>query len=243
MSGRSLVVTDCTRFDAATASRFGAAWNVRHGEPGRAALRRTLHVLLAFRAQDLVRSAGYPGLFGLVVAESVFPPIPSEVILPFAGYQVQQGTLHFVLALIVATAGSLIGALLLYEAARRGGRPLILRYGRVLRVDAQTLARSEARFNRYGSMLVLGGRVVPGLRSVVSLPAGLVGMPVTKFVALTTVGSTIWNALLIGGGWALGSRYDQISQAVGPVSTAIGAALILGVVAAYSIWRGRRSPR
>jgi membrane protein DedA with SNARE-associated domain len=199
-------------------------------------------MLLAFRVQDLVRSAGYPGLFGLVVAENVFPPIPSEVILPFAGYQVQQGTLNFVLALIVATAGSLVGALLLYEVARRGGRPLILRYGRVLRVDARTLERSEERFDRYGTILVLGGRVVPGLRSVVSLPAGLVGMPVLTFAALTTMGSLVWNALLIAGGWALGSRYEQIGKAVGPVSTAIGAALVLGTVAAYLSRRAKRSP-
>lgn len=196
---------------------------------------------LAFRVQDLIGSAGYPGLFGLVVAENVFPPIPSEVILPFAGYQVQQGTLHFVIALIVATAGSLVGALLLYGVARRGGRPLILRYGRVLRVDARALERSEQRFNRYGAVLVLGGRVVPGLRSVVSLPAGLVGMPVTTFVVLTTLGSTVWNAALIGGGWALGSRYDQIGRAVGPISTAIGVALLLGVAGAYLVWRAKRS--
>lgn len=199
-------------------------------------------MLLAFRVQDLVRSAGYPGLFGLVVAENVFPPIPSEVILPFAGYEVQQGTLNFALALIVATAGSLVGALLLYEMARRGGRPLILRYGRVLRVDERTLERSEERFERYGTILVLGGRLVPGLRSVVSLPAGLVGMPLLTFVALTTIGSLVWNALLIAGGWVLGSRYEQIGNAVGPVSTAIGAALVLGAVVAYLSWRAKRSP-
>lgn len=188
----------------------------------------------------MVTAAGYPGLFGLVVAENLFPPIPSEVILPFAGYQVQQGAMQFLAALLVATTGSVVGALVLYELARRGGRRLVLRYGRVLRVDAAALERSERRFERRGAIIVLGGRMVPGLRSIVSLPAGLTGMPVGRFAALTAVGSLGWNALLITAGWALGSRYGQIADTLGPVSTVIVVAGAVAAVAAYVLWRRKR---
>lgn len=200
-------------------------------------------MLLGFRVQDLVRTAGYPGLFALVVVENLLPPIPSEVILPFAGYQVQQGALHVLGALVAATAGSVVGALILYEIARRGGRPLILRYGRLLRVDAGALERSERRFDRYGAAIVLGGRLVPGLRSVVSLPAGLVRMPLVRFRALTAIGSTVWNALLIAGGWMLGSQYGRIADMVGPISTAITVVLVVCALLGYMVWRRRRSPR
>lgn len=126
-------------------------------------------MIVAIRVQDLLRSAGYPGLFALVVVENLFPPIPSESLA----------------ALAAATADSVVGALILYELARRGGRPLILRYGGLLRVDAESLDRSERRFERYGTAIVLGGRLAPGLRNIVSVPAGLVGMPRVTFTALT----------------------------------------------------------
>lgn len=196
---------------------------------------------MGLRIQDLITSAGYPGLFALIVVENLFPPIPSEVILPFAGYQVQQGELHFLGALAAATAGSVVGALILYEVARRGGRPLILRYGKLLRVDAATLERSERRFDRYGAVIVLGGRLVPGLRSIVSLPAGLVGMPRARFTALTAIGSLLWNAMLITGGLLLGAQYADIADAVGPISTAVTVGLVACALFGYIVWRRRRS--
>jgi len=198
-------------------------------------------VVLAFGIQDFVRRAGYPGLFALIVAENLFPPIPSEVILPFAGYQVQQGALHFLGARAAARAGSVVGALILYEIAHRGGRPLILRHGRFLRVDAAVLERSERRFDRYGTAIVLGGRLVPGVRSVVSLPAGLVGMPVGRFTFLTAIGSLAWNAILIGGGWALGAQYGRVADAVGPASKAAVVVLVLCGLGGYGLWRRRRA--
>lgn len=196
-------------------------------------------MVAAIRFQDLIRSAGYPGLFALIVVENLFPPIPSEVILPFAGYQVQQGALHFLGALVAATAGSVAGALILYELARRGGRPLILRHERLLRVDAESLERSERRFERYGTALVLGGRLVPGLRSIVSVPAGLGRMPRARFTALTAIGSSAWNAILIGAGWALGAQYGRIADVIGPISTAVTVVLVVCVVLGFLFWRRR----
>lgn len=147
-------------------------------------------------AQDLVSSAGYVGLYALIVAENLFPPIPSEVILPFAGFQVAHGQLTYLGTLAAATLGSLTGALILYALARRGGRPLLLRHRRLLRLDEQQLDRAEASF-RHGTWFLLGARVVPGLRRIISLPAGLANMPLLRFSALTVLGSAIWNAVLM----------------------------------------------
>ncbi len=147
------------------------------------------------------------------------------------------------LPLAAATAGSVVGALILYELARRGGRPLILRYGGLLRVDAESLDRSERRFDRYGTAIVLGGRLAPGLRSIVSVPAGLVGMPRVRFTALTAVGSAAWNAILIGAGWALGAQYGRIADAIGPISTAITVGLVVCALLGYLLWRRRQTAR
>ena len=102
------------------------------------------------------------------------------------------------------------------------------------------LDRADAWFDRYGAWLVLGGRFVPGARSVVSVPAGLSEMPLGRFVALTTLGSAGWNVALIGAGWALGSNYDRVADAVGPVSTIVTVALALALCAA-AVWWYRRS--
>ena len=102
------------------------------------------------------------------------------------------------------------------------------------------LDRADAWFDRYGVWLVLGGRFVPGARSLVSVPAGLSEMPLGRFVALTTLGSTGWNVALIGAGWALGRNYERVADAVGPVGTAVTVALALGLVAA-AVWWYRRA--
>jgi membrane protein DedA with SNARE-associated domain len=124
--------------------------------------------------KEVIASAGEVGVGLLVLLENIFPPIPSEVILPLAGFGVSRGVLSFAGVVVAATLGSLAGALILYALARGGGRLLILRLGSVLRVDPQTLDRAEERFDRHAVLAVLGGRLVPGLRSVVSVPAGLV---------------------------------------------------------------------
>src|SRR5215211_4274420 len=145
--------------------------------PGPAAV--TPATLLLAVSSHTVRSAittgGYPALALLVLLENLFPPIPSEVVLPLAGYYVERGTLTFVPAVAAATAGLLAGALILYGLGRIGGRPLVLRYGRFLRVDDERLRRAEDWFARYGDAVVLFARMVPGARSVVSVPPGSLG--------------------------------------------------------------------
>lgn len=143
-------------------------------------------------------------------------------------------------AFLAATAGSVIGALILYELARRGGRPAILATHRVSRVTAADLDRAEARFRRNGPLFVLFGRCVPGLRSVVSVPAGMARMPLVQFTALTALGSGMWNAALMGAGIALGHRFDEVGDVVGPLSTAVVALMAFGVLAALVLIRRRR---
>lgn len=186
-------------------------------------------------AANAVEAGGYPALGGLLVAENLFPPIPSEAILPLAGYFVSQGTLGFVPALLIATLGSVVGAVILYALGRFGGRPLLERWGKVLRLDQKTLDRGDAWFDRHGSWVVLFGRVIPGVRSIVSIPAGASEMPVGRFLALTTLGSGVWNAALIGTGVALGDNWDAVEGVVGPISRVVLVVLVLAVVAGL-VW-------
>jgi membrane protein DedA with SNARE-associated domain len=122
-------------------------------------------------AQATVDGAGWLRLAAVLAVESVVPPIPSEVVLPLAGSLVASGALSFLVAMLAATAGSVVGAWALYAAGSCGGRPALLRLQPVLRVDEARLARMEAWFARHGALLVLGGRLVPGVRTVVSVPA------------------------------------------------------------------------
>lgn len=184
----------------------------------------------------VIGSFGYLGVALLMLAENLFPPIPSEVILPLTGFLVGRGDLAFLPALVVATSGSLLGAFALYALGRWGGRGLILRHGKLLRVTEAELDRADEWFDRYGDWVVLFGRMVPFVRSIVSIPAGLSEMPVLRFAILTAVGSGAWNALLIGAGWMLGENWARVSAAVSSVSNvvlvvvAVGAALILAIL-------------
>jgi membrane protein DedA with SNARE-associated domain len=130
---------------------------------------------------QVISTLGYLGLALLLIAENLFPPIPSEVVLPLAGFVVGRGDLGFLQALLASTTGSVVGALILYALGRYGGRGLVLRYGSWLRVSATELERTEGWFRRYGGWVVLGARVVPFARSIVSIPAGTMRMPLIRF--------------------------------------------------------------
>ena len=189
-------------------------------------------------ARDAVASAGYPGLAGLILAENLFPPLPSELFLPLAGYYVGTGEMQFAGAVAAATLGSLLGALVIYALARAGGRPLLLRYGRFLRVSEADIDRAESWVARWDGWVVFGGRLVPGVRSLVSVPAGLARMPLWRFALLTTLGSALWNATLIGAGWALGKNYEAVGDYIGPISTVL-IALLAGTILVFG-WRWLR---
>ncbi len=189
---------------------------------------------------DLIDAFGALGVALLMALENLFPPIPSELILPFAGFLVGRGELGFLPALVASTAGSLFGALILYALGRWGGRKLILRYGRFLRVKEADLDRAEGWFDKYDEWVVLFGRMVPGVRSVVSIPAGMLRTPFLRFVLLTTAGSAAWNTLLLGAGWYLGENWQQIEGFVGSVSNFVLILVAVALVATVIWWWRRR---
>lgn len=192
-------------------------------------------------AADLVQELGYLGLVLLMALEHIFPPIPSELVLPLAGFEVGRGNLSFAGALAASTTGSLIGASVLYAFARRGGRPLVLRLHGLLRFDEEDLDRAERRFERHSAWIVVLGRMVPGLRSAVSIPPGLLRMPFARYLALTLIGSLVWNAALIFAGQQLGSRFSDVGDTLGPVAQWVLVAIVpLLVVYLLLRRRGKR---
>ena len=188
---------------------------------------------------DLLVGGGVTVLFLLVLAENLFPPIPSEVVLPLAGFLVSRGELGFMTAVVAATAGSVAGALVLYALGRLGGRPLLLRHGRVLHLTEDRIDRAQAWFERHGPKVVFFGRMIPGVRSVVSVPAGLAKMSAGWFVVLTAAGSALWNLALIGAGWALGDNWESVTQLVDDVGGILVGVAILAV-ATWVVIRIRR---
>ncbi|CAN5202984.1 DedA family protein [soil metagenome] len=192
-------------------------------------------------ATGTLRAGGALGLAVVMLVENLFPPIPSEGVLPYAGFLVSRGELGLAATLAGSTTGSVVGALVLYAMGRWGGRPLVLRFHKVLRITERDLDRADAWFARSGQLVVLFGRMAPLARSVVSVPAGVARMPLGRFVLLTTLGSLAWNVLLVGAGMALGKRWHQVSELVGASTSWVLLAMAGGVaVAAWWWWRRRR---
>lgn len=180
---------------------------------------------------DVVRAVGEVGVALLVLLEVVVPPIPSEVVLPFAGALVADGRFTAVGVIVAATVGSVLGAQVLYEAARRAGEQRVTRWlAKVPLVDPEDVDDGSEWFRRHGNTAVLTGRLVPGVRSVVSVPAGAQAMPRGRFVVLTALGSGVWNTALVAGGIALGERWQTVERWTGWLDVAMVAALAVVVV-------------
>lgn len=188
---------------------------------------------------DFIQRGGYAGIALLMLLENVFPPIPSELVLPFAGYVAATGKLHPAGVLLAATAGSLLGALPWYWAGRKLGhgglQRFAARHGRLLTLTPSDVDRAQDWFRRHGPASVGFGRLVPGVRSVISMPAGVGQMPVGSFLLWSTAGTLLWSALLLGVGYLLESQYEQAHKAIEWVTRGVVAAM----VAAY-LWRVAR---
>jgi membrane protein DedA with SNARE-associated domain len=185
--------------------------------------------------ESLVDAGHGWGLSAVMLVETVFPPVPSEVVLPLAGSQVAVGQLSMVVAVVAATVGSVLGAWVLYALGRFGGRPTLLRLHPLLRIDERRLARAQAWFDRHGNWMVVIGRLVPGLRALVSVPAGMGRMPQWRFLGLTAIGSLAWNAGLIELGNALAARWTEVEAVATPAFTALLAAAAIALPAVW--WR------
>ncbi len=192
---------------------------------------------------DVVESLGALGVAAIVLLETVVPPIPSELVLPLAGFLVQQDRLSLLAVLVATTTASVLGALLLYGAGHGFGerrtRAILVR---VPLVEHRDVDRAEEWFDRRGEVAVLVGRLVPGVRSLVSVPAGTRRMPVSRFVLLTALGSGTWNTLLVGAGMVLGTQYRLVADYVDVVDRFLvaGAAVALAVFVVHRLRRRGR---
>ena len=191
----------------------------------------------------VIETLGYPGLTVLVALENIFPPIPSELILPLAGFLTGQNRFSFPLVLVATTLGSLLGALLLYgigmAAGQRGVRRLFERYGHLALLTPDDLSRSERWFDRYGPVAVFIGRLIPVVRSLVSIPAGYRRMPIGQFLLLTGFGSALWNGALVTLGWVLGENWRQVEDYVGWLQYLVIAAVLFLILRFVWLRRGR----
>lgn len=195
---------------------------------------------------DVIDALGYVGVALLVALENLFPPIPSEIVLPFAGVVARRGGATLPGMIAAATVGSVVGAITLYGVAAAIGPDrlarVVLRYGRWLRVSNDDIARAERWFDRRAVVAVLVGRCVPLIRSLVSIPAGFRRMPLVPFLVYTTIGSLVWNTGLVTAGYVLGEedRWRTIEDVMGYVQYAV----VLGIVAAvgWFVWSRTLSP-
>jgi len=159
-----------------------------------------------------IGALGYPGIFLLMAMESSVIPIPSEVVMPPAGYLAQRGEMNALIAILCGTFGSLVGAYANYFAARYLGRPLLLKYGRYVWITEEKFAKVETFFHKHGEISTFIGRLLPVVRHLISLPAGLAGMNHVRFSLYTLVGAGLWCTILTAIGYVIGEKQELILQ-------------------------------
>lgn len=197
-------------------------------------------------ATDLMESLGAPGAGIAIALENLFPPLPSELILPLAGFTASQGDMNLLAAIVCTTLGSVIGAYAFYAIGALLGRDRTVALAvRLPLLKLSDIERTEAWFARHGTKAVFFGRMIPLFRSFVSLPAGVERMPLVTFGLLTALGSLIWNSLFILGGYALGENWHRVTDYVGAYSKVVLVAVALAVVAfvALRLLRSGRGSR
>ncbi|OII29610.1 alanine dehydrogenase [Curtobacterium sp. MMLR14_010] len=188
----------------------------------------------------LIEALGEWGVALMLFVETVFPPIPSEVILPLAGFLAGAGRMNLVLVLVLATLGSYVGALVLYWLGRVIGFERTVRWlGKLPLVDEDDFRKAAAWFHRHGRSAVLFGRLVPIVRSLISLPAGADRMNLASFSLFTILGSGLWNSVLVLGGAALGTQYDKVEGYTEWIDRAMYAAIVV-VAVVFIVRRVRR---
>jgi membrane protein DedA with SNARE-associated domain len=184
-------------------------------------------------AVDLMETLGGPGAGLAIALENLFPPLPSEVILPLAGFTASQGTFSIAGALFWTTLGSVVGALVLYWLGAALGRDRLRRiWGRLPLTNLDDLDRTEAWFARHGRKAVFFGRMVPIFRSLISIPAGVERMPVLVFTGLTLAGSLIWNTIFVMAGYYLGEQWHRVEAYAGAFQKVV----VVVVVAGFAWW-------
>ncbi|MET9508923.1 DedA family protein [Streptomyces flavidovirens] len=189
---------------------------------------------------SLMDTLGAPGAGIAIALENLFPPLPSEVILPLAGFAASTGRMNLIAALLWTTAGSVTGALALYGVGALLGRErTVAMAARLPLVKVSDIERTEAWFQRHGTKAVFFGRMIPVFRSLISVPAGVERMPLPVFLGLTTLGSALWNTVFVLAGYALGENWQDVTGHVSAYSKVV----LVGAVLAVLLFVGRRMLR
>ncbi|QYF92461.1 DedA family protein [Massilia sp. PAMC28688] len=182
---------------------------------------------------EFVATHGALAIAALMALESIFPPIPSEMIMPLAGYNAAKGDLSLAAVLLAGTFGSVAGALPWYYAGKQFGHARLKKFasahGRWFTLSGDELDHAVEKFNEHGRKAVLFGRMVPAIRTFISIPAGLVEMRLLPFLALSTIGSFAWNCLLTAAGYLLEDKYAQVGHYMDPIAKSV----LLIIVATY----------
>lgn len=180
----------------------------------------------------IIETGGYAGIFLLMVLENIFPPIPSEVIIPLAGYSAASGEMNIGIVILVASLGAIVGALPWYFLGRFFGadrlKRLSVRFGRLLTLSPSDIDTSSNWFNKHGHKAVLFGRLIPAVRTLISVPAGLARMPMGSFLLFSFIGSAVWTTILALFGYFLQSQHEIVANYLNPVSDLV-IILIIGV--------------
>jgi membrane protein DedA with SNARE-associated domain len=188
--------------------------------------------------QHLIDSLGYFGVFLLLFIENIFPPLPSELIAPFCGYMAARGELNLPAVIVAAVIGSMAGQMPWYYAGRILGKKRVLalsaKYGRWLTVTPHEVDRVFGWFDRFGAASVFFGRMIPAIRAVISIPAGIAAMPLGKFLAYSLAGTTIWMGGLTYAGYRLGQNYELVEKYMGPGTKIV----VVLVVVVYAVRLG-----
>ncbi|MFN0246497.1 MAG: DedA family protein [Kofleriaceae bacterium] len=192
--------------------------------------------------QEIVVSMGYTGLFVLIVLESTMIPIPSLLVMPFAGFLAAQGHFSLPIILVLNTVGALTGSGLSYWLGAAGGKPLLLKYGKYVMVRPSDIERTEVYFAKHGASTILIGRFLPVIRHIISIPAGIARMPLVPFFSLTGLGASLWGGGLMVVGYVLGARWKEIEANVKSVDHLVAFAIVIAIVggALYFYFRRRK---
>jgi membrane protein DedA with SNARE-associated domain len=177
-----------------------------------------------------ISNAGYLGIFFLMIAESALIPIPSEVIMPFSGYLVSVGKFNVILVILAGSIGNLIGSWIAYFVGSRLGREFVLRYGKYVLLRKSHLELTESYFTKYGDKATFISRLLPAVRTYISLPAGVANMSLKKFSIYTMAGSLIWNTMLTYVGVKLGSEWTNIRQYSDYIDVVVVAGAIIAII-------------
>lgn len=187
----------------------------------------------------IMSELGYVGIVFLMFLENVFPPIPSELIMPAAGFAAARGELSIVGVIIAGGVGSVLGAVALYAVGRQMNEQRLIalteRYGKWLLLSPADIRKADDWFDRHGRKIVFFGRLIPGIRSLLSIPAGMSGMPFGQFLLYTSLGTTLWSGLLALAGYQLGNHYEVVETWLAPIGQLVLVLLLLLV--AKWIWQ------